>query len=74
MDFQMLDQYVHEVCEQTKCFMGGRGEWIVYLDGVIYAKIIPEDAIQKQKTKSLPGDKRAQDIQEVEEKIRDQET
>ena len=70
----MLDQYVHEGCKQTKCFMGGRGEWIVYLDGVIYAKIIPEDAIQKQKTKSLPGDKRAQDIQKVEEKIRDQET
>ena len=74
MDFQMLDQYVHEVCKQTKCFMGGRGEWIVYLDGVIYAKIIPEDAIQKQETKSLPGDKRAQDIQKVEEKVRDQET
>jgi hypothetical protein len=74
MDFQMLDQYVHEVCKQTKCFMGGRGEWIVYLDGVIYAKIIPENALQKQKTKSLPSDKRAQDIQEVEEKIRNTET
>ena len=74
MDFQMLDQYVHEVCKQTKCFMGGRGEWIVYLDGVIYAKVIPENAIQKQKTKSLPSDKRAQDIQKVEEKVRDQET
>ena len=74
MDFQMLDQYVHEVCKQTKCFMGGRGEWIVYLDGVIYAKVIPENALQKQETKSLPGDKRAQDIQKVEEKIRDQET
>jgi len=74
MDFQMLDQYVHEVCKQTKCFMGGRGEWIVYLDGVIYAKVIPENALQKQETKSLPGDKRAQDIQKVEEKVRDQET
>jgi len=55
MDFQMLDQYVHEVCQETKCFIGDRGEWIVYLDGVIYAKIIPENALQKQKTKSLSG-------------------
>ena len=74
MDFQMLDQYVHEVCKQTKCFMGDRGEWIVYLDGVIYAKVIPENALQKQETKSLPSDKRAQDLQKVEEKVRDQET
>ena len=70
----MLDQYVHEVCEQTKCFMGGRGEWIVYLDGVIYAKVIPENGLQKQKAKSLPGDKRAHDLQEVEKEIRGQNT
>lgn len=70
----MLDAYVHEVCKQTKCFMGDRGEWIVYLDGVIYAKVIPEDALQKQETKSLSGDKQTQDIQKMEEKVRDQET
>ena len=70
----MLDQYVHEVCKQTKCFMGGRGEWIVYLDGVIYAKVIPENALQKQKAKSLPSDKRAKDPQEMEGEIRGKNT
>ena len=53
MVFQMLDEYVHEVCAETKCYMGDRGEWVIYLDGVIYAKVIPEDAIQKQKAKRL---------------------
>ena len=71
MDFQMLDQYVHEVCQETKCYMGD-GEWIVYLDGVIYAKVI--NALQKQKAKSLSGDKQAKDLQEVEKEIRDTET
>ena len=70
----MLDQYVHEVCQETKCFIGDRGEWSVYLDGVIYAKIIPENALQKQKAKSLSGDKQAKDLQEVEKEIRDTET
>ena len=71
MDFQMLDQYVHEVCQETKCYMGD-GEWIVYLDGVIYAKV--KNALQKQKAESLSGDKQAQDLQEVEKEIRDTET
>ena len=70
MDFQMLDQYVHEVCQETKCYMGD-GEWIVYLDGVIYANV--KNALQKQKAKSLSGDKQAQDPQKVEEKIRGQD-
>jgi hypothetical protein len=54
--------------------MGGRGEWIVYLDGVIYAKVIPENGLHKQETKSLPGDKQAQDIQKMEGEIRGKNT
>ena len=67
----MLDEYVHEVCAETKCYMGDRGEWVIYLDGVIYAKVIPEDAIQKQKAKSVFSDQPPGNLQKVEGKVRD---
>jgi len=46
-------------------------EWIIRFNGKIYVLIIPDNAIQKQKAKSVSSDKSPGDIQEVEGEIRD---